>query len=165
MPSRVRAAAKPLQSRPTLCDPVDCSPPGSPSLGFSRQEHWRRLPLPSPGDLPHPGIEAASPLSPELAGGFLPLARPGKPRHSHTRGRLIVHRMLCCSPWVTKSRTRLSDWTELNGRQFNREKNSLWCDEIVCWKNSPSARKRMQRNLYLTPHTEMDLKQITHSKL
>ena len=33
------AAAKSLQSCPTLCDPTDGSPPGSPSLGFSRQEH------------------------------------------------------------------------------------------------------------------------------
>ena len=33
------AAAKSLQSYPTLCDPIDGSPPGSPSLGFSRQEH------------------------------------------------------------------------------------------------------------------------------
>ena len=42
------AAAKSLQLRPTLCDPTDCSSPGSPSLGFSRQEHWSRVPLPSP---------------------------------------------------------------------------------------------------------------------
>ena len=41
------AAAKSLQSCPTLCDPVDSSPPGSPSLGFSRQEHWSGLPFPS----------------------------------------------------------------------------------------------------------------------
>ena len=33
------AAAESLQSCPTLCDPMDGSPPGSPSLGFSRQEH------------------------------------------------------------------------------------------------------------------------------
>ena len=33
------AAAKLLQSCPTLCDPIDDSPRGSPSLGFSRQEH------------------------------------------------------------------------------------------------------------------------------
>ena len=32
------AAAKSLQSCPTLCDPIEGSPPGSPSLGFSRQE-------------------------------------------------------------------------------------------------------------------------------
>ena len=42
------AAAKSLQSYPTLCDPIDGSPPGSPSLGFSRQEHWSGLPFPSP---------------------------------------------------------------------------------------------------------------------
>ena len=42
------AAAKSLQSCLTLCDPIEGSPPGSPSLGFSRQEHWSGLPLPSP---------------------------------------------------------------------------------------------------------------------
>ena len=42
------AAAKSLQSYPTLWDPIDSSPPGSPSLGFSRQEHWSGLPFPSP---------------------------------------------------------------------------------------------------------------------
>ena len=42
------AAAKSLQSCPTLCDPIDGSPPGSLSPGFSRQEHWSGLPFPSP---------------------------------------------------------------------------------------------------------------------
>ena len=42
------AAAKSLQSCPTLSDPIDGSPPGSPSLGFFRQEHWSGLPFPSP---------------------------------------------------------------------------------------------------------------------
>ena len=94
--SYAAAAAKPLQSCPTLCDPVDSSPPGSvvpgilqartlewvaisfsnvekwkvkvkslnrvrllstpwtaahqdpPSMGFSRQEYWSGVPLPSP---------------------------------------------------------------------------------------------------------------------
>ena len=32
-----------------------------PSMGFSRQECWSGLPFPSPGDLPHPGIEPGSP--------------------------------------------------------------------------------------------------------
>ena len=32
----------------TLSDPMDCSLPGSPSLGFSRQEHWSGLPFPFP---------------------------------------------------------------------------------------------------------------------
>ena len=93
------AAAKSLQSCPTLCDPIDISPPGSPvpgilqarilkwvaisfsnawkwkvnvksrsrvrlvatpctaafqatpSMGFSRQEYWSGVPLPSPNKL------------------------------------------------------------------------------------------------------------------
>ena len=47
-PPFAAAAAKSLQSCLTLCDPIDGSPPGSLSLGFSRQEHWSGLPFPSP---------------------------------------------------------------------------------------------------------------------
>ena len=42
------AAAKLLQSCLTLCDPIDSSPPGSPSLRFFRQGHWSELSFPSP---------------------------------------------------------------------------------------------------------------------
>ena len=42
------AAAKSLQSCPTLCDPIDGSTIPPPSLGFSRQEYWSGLPFPSP---------------------------------------------------------------------------------------------------------------------
>ena len=41
----------------TLCDPMDCSLPGSMSMGFSRQIYQGGLPFSSPGDLPDPGIE------------------------------------------------------------------------------------------------------------
>ena len=40
------------------------------SMEFSRQEYWSGLPFLSPGDLPDPGTEPASPVSPALAGGF-----------------------------------------------------------------------------------------------
>ena len=45
---------------PTLCDPMDCNSTVS-SMGFSRQEYWSGLPLPSPGTLPDPGTEPGSP--------------------------------------------------------------------------------------------------------
>ena len=41
------AAAKLLQSCPTLCSPIDCRPPGSPIPWWFRQEHWSGLPFPS----------------------------------------------------------------------------------------------------------------------
>ena len=46
------------------------------SMGFSRQEYWSQLPFLPPGDLPDPGIEAASPA---LAGRFVTTEPPGKP--------------------------------------------------------------------------------------
>ena len=46
------------------------------SMGFSRQECWSGLPFPSPGDLPNPGIELASP---SLRADALPSEPPGKP--------------------------------------------------------------------------------------
>ena len=39
-----------LQSCLTLCNPMDCSLPGSLTMGFSLQEYWSGLPFPPPGD-------------------------------------------------------------------------------------------------------------------
>ena len=49
------------------------------SLGFSGQECWSGLPYPPPGDLPHPGIEPASPVFPALQTASSPTESPGKP--------------------------------------------------------------------------------------
>ena len=67
------------QSCLTLCDPIDCSPPGSLSMEFSRQEYWSGLPFPSPGDLPHPGIEPLSLASHALTVGFFTTSATEKP--------------------------------------------------------------------------------------
>ena len=46
---------------------MDYSPPGSSVHEvFSRQEYWSGLPCLPPGDLPDPGIEPTSPMSPAL---------------------------------------------------------------------------------------------------
>ena len=46
------------------------------SMEFFRQEYWSGLPFPSPGDLPKPGTETASPA---LAGRLFTTAPPGQP--------------------------------------------------------------------------------------
>ena len=46
--------------------------------GFSRQEYWSGLPYPFSGDLPDPGIEPASPVSPALQVDSLPTEPLGK---------------------------------------------------------------------------------------
>ena len=55
------------QSCRTLCNPMDFSLPWL----FSRRENWRELPFPPQGNLPDPGIELVSPLSPALQVDFL----------------------------------------------------------------------------------------------
>ena len=66
------------QSYPTLCDPSDCSPPGSSVHGVFQARILEWWPVPPPGDLPDPGIEPASPVSHALAGGFFTSGAPGK---------------------------------------------------------------------------------------
>ena len=58
------------QSRPTLCDPKDCSPPGSSVHGVIQARILGWVAISSSRDLPDPGIELASRVSPALAGGF-----------------------------------------------------------------------------------------------
>ena len=64
------------QSRLTLCDPMDRSPPGSSDHGafWARILEW--VPFPPPGDLPSPRIKPASLASPALADGFITTAPP-----------------------------------------------------------------------------------------
>ena len=50
-------------------------------MGFPRQEHWSRLPFPSPGDLPEPEIE---PMTLALVDGFFTTEAAGKPFESST---------------------------------------------------------------------------------
>ena len=55
----------------TLCDPLDCSSPGSPVRGIlqARILEWAAT-APPPGDLPDPGIKPTSLISPALVGRF-----------------------------------------------------------------------------------------------
>ena len=55
------------------------------SVGFSRQEYWRGLPFPPPEDLPDPGIEAMSLMSPALAGGFFTIRATWEVPDTHHR--------------------------------------------------------------------------------
>jgi len=62
---------------PTLCDPVDCSPPGSSVHGIFQARKLEWVAISYSRDLPDSGMEAASLLSPALAGGFLTTEAPG----------------------------------------------------------------------------------------
>ena len=64
------------QSCPTLCDPVDCSPPGSSVHGIFQAKMLKPVSMPSSRDLPDPGIKSKSPT---LQADSLLSEPPGKP--------------------------------------------------------------------------------------
>ena len=84
-----------IQSCPTPCNPMDCSPPGSSVHGDSpgKNTSWSGLPWPSPEDLPNPVIESRSPA---LQADSLPFDRYGyyylKSQEYHTE---LTHTNIC----------------------------------------------------------------------
>ena len=66
--------AKPLQSCPTLCDPVDCSLPGSSVPGILQARILEWVGRPTSKHLPDPVIKTASLTSPEVAGRFFTIS-------------------------------------------------------------------------------------------
>ena len=71
--------AKSLQLCLTVCNPMNCSPLCSSVHGILQARQWSELPCCPLGDLPDPGIEPMSFLSPELAGRFFTALPPRKP--------------------------------------------------------------------------------------
>ena len=68
------------QSHLTLCNPMDYSSPDPLSMGFLWQEYWSGLPFPPPGNLPIPGTEPMSPVTPALIGRVFTTEPPGSPQ-------------------------------------------------------------------------------------
>ena len=76
-------------------------------MEFPRQEYWIGLPLPSPGDLPDPGIEPESPL---LQADSLPSEPPGKPTEGseHVLVKLLSPVQLFATLWTIARQAPLS---------------------------------------------------------
>ena len=72
------------QSCPTLCDHMGCSPPDSSVHGILQARRLEWVAMASPGDLPDPGIEPKSPLSPALAGRFFTTSTTGEAQRAFT---------------------------------------------------------------------------------
>ena len=64
---------------PTLCDPWTVAHQVPLSMEISRHKYWSEFPFLLPGDLPDPGMELMSLVSPALAGRFFTTVPPGSP--------------------------------------------------------------------------------------
>ena len=168
-------AAKSLQSCPTLCEPIDGSPPSSPipgilqartlewvaisfsnaskwkvkvkslscvrlfetpqtaayqappSMGFSRQENWSGVPLPSPRNL----LICIS----WITGGFFTIESPGKPLRVWPQTNRISHSSWTCE-WGTLSGPNRYTESETLGMGpsnlcFNLPSRWFWCTPLI----------------------------------
>ena len=71
------AARMSLMPKFSLCTLVQRSPRGSSVHGVLQARILKWVAIPTPGDLPDPGIEPKSLVSPALAGGFFTTVPPG----------------------------------------------------------------------------------------
>ena len=118
---------------PTLCNPMDCSPPGySLSMGFPRQEYWSGLPFPSPRDLPYPRIT--------LWADSLLSEPPEKPKVK------VLVTQLCstlCDPMDCSLpgsfvygilQARVLEWVAMSSsRESSQSRDQTWVSFIAIW--------------------------------
>ena len=77
-----------------------------PSMEFSRQEYWSKLPCPPPGDLPDPRMEPMSLTSPALAGRFFTTEPWKLPQFCSVQSLSRVR--LFATPWIAARQASLS---------------------------------------------------------
>ena len=110
---------------------------------FSWQEHWSGLPFPSPGDLPNPGIDPESLMSPASADGFFTTSTtweacywpikgeqrpPGKQRHSYQARYLRSD----CLEVGNKSQIKF-----INTHRQSRVGKGKWNKMLLCGSTTP----------------------------
>ena len=72
----------------TLCDPMDCGSPGPSVHGTPQARTLEWVAMPSPGDLPDPGIKPETPAAPALQADSLLLSHQGSPNTIYQRAKV-----------------------------------------------------------------------------
>ena len=124
------------------------------SMGFSRQEYWRGLSFPSPGDLPDQGIEPPSLTSPAVAAGFFstitakPICSPSVALKAvlYLQVTSLLLKGKLFKSWSYDSRGR-SQWREGNLRCWRRS-SSLGVDPSGTRKDGAEG----QAGMFSVPH-------------
>ena len=118
-----RKCVQTLSSAQLFVTPWTVPRQAPPSMGFSRRKYWSELPFPTSGDLPDPGIELTSLVSPALASGFI----------IEPAGRFILEQ------WAVKA-LNLQMATKLPGRE-------LQSSELHPEKWQQKHRKDLDKNM------------------
>ena len=120
-------------------------------MEFSSQEYWSRLPFPSPGHLPDPGIELTFPASPALVGGFLTTVPPGKKvsililnfpwtvRETHSSWTVYTNSVVYAGHLLSflESGTLVHAKLEMPMRWFPSKDPTCWDSHGLPWRTAP----------------------------
>ena len=151
---KVKRESEVTQSCPTLSNPMDCSPPGSSPMGFSRQEYWSGVPfgclhppnspftkaLPSFTTYVHPTLQGSPPLE-------TPPATHICPRGAH--------------PKELSLRLQDSPRMQTSGPSFSLQLlQALQAKDKTLWKNSLSQKAAHVHQSQYTVYS----KTICHSR-
>ena len=131
-----------MLSRVWLCDPMDCSPPGSSVHGILQTRILEWLPFPSPGYLPDAGIK---PWSPGLQADSLPPELSGKP---------LWYR------WKRHSLERLNNLLRSDNKHQSQNLNQVWGKEKFQWRRWINAELQVDST---SEHEESDVRYQTGS--
>ena len=113
------------QSHLTLCNPMDCSPPGSSVHGVILVRILEGLFISPPGDLPDPGIEPVSPAPLALADRFFTTESPEKPQ---------------CLLYTTTIIKVLWHWYRETWMKETERKSETWPKPLTLYKKIHSER-------------------------
>ena len=107
-------------------------------MGFQRQEYWNRLPLPSPGDLPNPGVGHKSPV---LAGRAT--------REAQSNDAPIFKKLIIQNKKKKKRKVRKSDGREAGrrgeqGAELRADRKDAALPSWLSWQGVTTERLKTQ---------------------
>ena len=170
--------AKSLQSCPTLCNPMDCSPPDSSVHRILQARILEWVACPPPGDLPDPGIKLESPA---LPADSLPLSHQQSPFQNILILKTSLGFQVKCSQWLsycdfrhlrTNAEYRFFDtempWLEVLAplpKMGVGKHDSFWPLPRGSWRKSPAPKpqqgwvtptRTLSFGAFATSHAQLD---------
>ena len=124
------------------------------SIGFSRQEYWSGLPYPPPGDLPNPGIESASPMSPVSQADSLSAEPLRKPHRLQSQEQIQVSTLWMCQLSVAMAALKESRWGR--GTEDIKDTKYLGRGQRSSFFDGYRQPQRFQKSKHLSRHMGED---------
>ena len=167
---KMKSESEVTQSCPTLSDPMDCSLPGSSVQGFSRQEYWSGVPLPSLQNL-WDTVKAV------LRGKFIAIQAYLKKQEKSQVNNLILHlkqleKEEMMNPRVSRRKEILKIMAEINAKETKEtiakiNKAKSWFFERINKIDKPLVRlikKQREKNQINKLEVKMERSQQTTQK-